>query len=53
MQAAIDAAAGRLPADLPNLPTWRKVNPNDSPILILAMQSDLMPLTEVSDLAET
>jgi hydrophobe/amphiphile efflux-1 (HAE1) family protein len=53
VQAAINAAAGRLPADLPNLPTWRKVNPNDSPILVLRMQSELMSLTELSDLAET
>jgi hydrophobe/amphiphile efflux-1 (HAE1) family protein len=53
VQAAINAAAGRLPADLPNLPTWRKVNPNDSPILVVRMQSDLMTLTELSDLAET
>jgi HAE1 family hydrophobic/amphiphilic exporter-1 len=53
VQAAINAAAGRLPADLPNLPTWRKVNPNDSPILVVRMQSELMTLTELSDLAET
>ena len=53
VQAAINAAAGRLPADLPNLPTWRKVNPNDSPVLVVRMQSELMPLTELSDLAET
>ncbi|GFE88078.1 multidrug efflux RND transporter permease subunit [Steroidobacter agaridevorans] len=53
VQAAINAASGRLPADLPNLPTWRKVNPNDGPILVVRMQSDLMPLTELSDIAET
>ncbi len=53
VQAAINAASGRLPADLPNLPTWRKVNPNDSPILVVRMQSDLMTLTELSDIAET
>lgn len=53
VQAAINAAAGRLPSDMPNLPTWRKVNPNDSPVLVLRMQSDLMSLTELSDLAET
>lgn len=53
VQAAINGAAGRLPADLPNLPTWRKVNPSDSPILVLRVQSDHMPLTELSDLAET
>jgi HAE1 family hydrophobic/amphiphilic exporter-1 len=53
VQAAINAAAGRLPADLPNLPTWRKVNPSDSPILVLRVQSEHMPLTQLSDLAET
>ena len=52
VQAAINAAAGRLPADLPNMPTWKKSNPNDSPILALRMQSELMPLTELSDLAD-
>jgi hydrophobe/amphiphile efflux-1 (HAE1) family protein len=53
VQAAINAAAGRLPADMPSAPTWKKGNPNDSPILALGMQSDLMTLTELSDLAET
>lgn len=53
VQAAINAASGRLPADLPNLPNWRKVNPNDSPVLVLTMQSQTMPLTALSDLAET
>jgi hydrophobe/amphiphile efflux-1 (HAE1) family protein len=52
VQAAINAAAGRLPSQLPNLPTWKKANPNDSPILALRMQSDLMTLIELSDLAE-
>jgi multidrug efflux pump subunit AcrB len=53
VQAAINSAAGRLPADMPNLPTWRKQNPGDSAILILRLQSALMPMTELSDLAET
>ncbi|WP_341919064.1 multidrug efflux RND transporter permease subunit [Hydrocarboniphaga effusa] len=53
VQSAINAAAGRLPADLPNLPTWRKVNANDSPVLVLRLQSPLMTLTELSDIAET
>ncbi|MBD9499805.1 multidrug efflux RND transporter permease subunit [Pseudomonas sp. PDM23] len=50
--AAINAAAGRLPADMPNLPTWRKINPADSPIMIVRVNSELMPLIELSDLAE-
>ncbi len=53
VQAAINAAAGRLPSDLPNLPTWRKVNPADSPILVLSVVSAQMSMTELSDLAES
>ncbi|MDY7232730.1 multidrug efflux RND transporter permease subunit [Hyalangium rubrum] len=53
VQAAINAASGRLPSEMPSLPTWRKVNPNDSPIFVLRVQSELMPLTELSDIAET
>jgi multidrug efflux pump len=40
VQAAINAARGYLPADLPSNPTYRKVNPSDAPILILALTSD-------------
>ena len=40
VQAAINAARGYLPATLPNNPTYRKVNPADAPILILALTSD-------------
>lgn len=53
VQAAINTAAARLPADMPSLPTWRKVNPSDSPVLILALTSDTLPLNELSDYAET
>src|SRR5690606_2390724 len=53
VQAAINTAAGRLPADMPNLPTWRKVNPADSPVLILSVSSTLMPGTELSDVTES
>lgn len=53
VQAAINTAAGKLPKDIPNLPTWRKVNPADSPVLILSINSTLMPGTELSDLVET
>src|SRR5215471_10428358 len=42
VQAAINAARGYLPADLPSNPSYRKVNPADSPILILALTSDTM-----------
>ncbi|VVO94647.1 Multidrug resistance protein MdtB [Pseudomonas fluorescens] len=53
VQAAINTAAGKLPKDMPNLPTWRKVNPADSPVLILSINSTQMPGTELSDLVET
>lgn len=52
VQAALNNAGGRLPRDLPNPPTWKKGNPNDSPIMALGMQSELMSLTALSDLAE-
>ena len=53
VQAAINAAGGQLPADLPNPPTYRKVNPADSPILILGATSETLPLTELDDAVET
>ncbi len=49
VQAAINAASGQLPRNLPNPPTYRKVNPADSPILLLSATSDTLPLTTVSD----
>jgi hydrophobe/amphiphile efflux-1 (HAE1) family protein len=53
VQAAINAAAGDLPANLPSRPTYRKVNPSDAPILILALSSASLPLSQVYDLANT
>ncbi len=53
IQAAINAASGQLPRDLPNPPTYRKVNPADLPILIVAATSDVLPLTDVDDNADT
>ena len=52
IQAGINNAGGQLPQNLPNPPTFRKVNPADSPILILAVQSDLLPLIEVNEYAD-
>lgn len=52
VQAAINAAGGQLPKNLPAPPTYRKVNPSDSPIMLLAMQSDTLPITVVDDYAE-
>ena len=53
VQSAINATASRLPREMPSPPTWRKVNPADGPILILKMQSEVLGLVELSDLAET
>jgi len=52
VQAAITAAARQLPQNLSTPPTYRKVNPADSPILILAAHSDTLPLTQVDDFAD-
>ena len=46
VQAAINAASGQLPKNLPTPPTYRKVNPADSPILLLGATSDTLPLTD-------
>ncbi|MBO9535509.1 efflux RND transporter permease subunit [Herbaspirillum sp.] len=52
VQAAINASTGQLPANLPNPPTFRKVNPADSPIMIMSVQSEALPLTVVNDYAD-
>ncbi|WP_342710893.1 efflux RND transporter permease subunit [Bradyrhizobium sp. B124] len=49
VQAAINAASGQLPKNLPSPPTYRKVNPADAPIMLLSATSDTLPLTTVSD----
>src|SRR6202051_3495288 len=49
VQAAINAASGQLPKNLPSPPTYRKVHTADSPILLLSATSDTLPLTTVSD----
>jgi hydrophobe/amphiphile efflux-1 (HAE1) family protein len=49
---AMNAAQGSLPKAIPNPPTFRETNPSDAPILILSMQSDQAPITEVDDYAE-
>jgi hydrophobe/amphiphile efflux-1 (HAE1) family protein len=53
VQAAISAAARQLPDDLPSPPRYRKVNPADSPILVMGVHSDSLPLTVVDDYADT
>jgi hydrophobe/amphiphile efflux-1 (HAE1) family protein len=49
---AMNAAQGSLPKGMPSPPTFRAINPADSPIMILAMQSDQAPITEVDSYAE-
>ncbi|VTT28193.1 multidrug transporter MdtB [Klebsiella pneumoniae] len=53
VQAAINAADSLLPTDLPNPPTYKKVNPADSAVITLAASSDTLPLTKVQDLVNT
>jgi len=53
VQAAINAARGQLPANLPSNPGYRKVNPADAPILILSMTSDTIRLPKIYDAANS
>ncbi len=53
VQAAINAARGQLPANLPSNPTYRKINPADSPVLILSLTSDVVPISRVYDIADS
>lgn len=53
VQAAINAADSLLPNDLPNPPTYKKVNPADAAVLTLAVTSESLPLTKVQDLVNT
>jgi multidrug efflux pump len=53
VQAAINAARTYLPANLPSNPSYRKVNPADSPIMILGLTSDKYEVTQVYDQAST
>jgi len=53
VQAAINAASGQLPKNLPTPPTYRKINPADSPIMILSATSETMPLIDVNDAVDS
>src|SRR5437870_7983362 len=53
VQAAINAANGVLPKNMPNPPTYSKVTPADTPILTLQLTSDTLPPEKVNDLADT
>jgi hydrophobe/amphiphile efflux-1 (HAE1) family protein len=52
VQSAINAASGELPSGLPQPPSYRKVNPSDAPVMVLAMTSDALPLSQVYNLAD-
>ena len=53
VQAAINAARANLPSNLPQNPTWRKVNPADAPIMIVALTSDIYSRGQLYDAAST
>jgi multidrug efflux pump len=53
VQAAINSARGQLPANLPNNPWYRKVNPADAPIMILTMTSDIVERARMYDMASS
>jgi multidrug efflux pump len=53
VQAAINAARGQLPANLPNNPWYRKVNPADAPVLLLSLTSDLIGRPRMYDIASS
>ena len=53
VQAAINSAAGYLPANLPSRPRYRKINPADQPILLLTLESDVVPRPQLYDIASS
>ena len=53
VQAAINAARSQLPANLPNNPSYRKVNPADSPIMLLTLVSEIYSKPQMYELAST
>ena len=53
VQSAIASAARQLPEGMPSPPSFRKVNPADSPVLYLALSSPTLPLSAVDDYAQT
>jgi len=53
VQAAINASAGFLPTNLPQLPRYRKINPADQPILLMTLESDVVPRPQLYDIASS
>ena len=52
VQSAINSAGGQLPQNLPSPPSFRKINPADTSMLIFAVQSKVLPLIQVNDYAD-
>jgi hydrophobic/amphiphilic exporter-1 (mainly G- bacteria), HAE1 family len=52
VQSAISRTSRRLPKDMEDAPSYRKVNPADQPILLLALRSDVMALSQLDDFAQ-
>ena len=53
VQAAINSAAGMLPANLPQAPHYRKINPADQPIVLMTLESDVVPRPQLYDIASS
>src|ERR1035438_3961300 len=53
VQAAINSSAGALPSNLPSLPRYRKINPADQPILLMTLESDIVPRPQLYDIASS
>src|SRR5215813_8510911 len=53
VQAAINSSAGSLPTNLPFLPRYRKINPADQPILLMTLESDVVPRPQLYDIASS
>jgi multidrug efflux pump len=53
VQAAINSSAGTLPSNLPSLPRYRKINPADQPILLMTLESDVVPRPQLYDIASS
>jgi multidrug efflux pump len=53
VQAAINASSGFLPSNLPSLPKYRKINPADQPILLMTLESDVVPRPQLYDIASS
>ncbi|MFA5982877.1 MAG: efflux RND transporter permease subunit [Methylococcaceae bacterium] len=53
VQAAINASSSLLPANMPSRPSYRRNNPNDTPLMLLALTSDILSREQLFDMAST